>query len=538
MLLARGIISQLQTSFILNSPKTGNTWIDMLLIPFLIGLIGSLVTLMWDKLEPIWCWLICKYRNMTQGKQAHIEYEGSIIYGTYRTHVNFDLGMLSWFYYMFNNLEQLEGLRSFRRIADSHFSDRDNNQQNATVRLFEEFFLSQDSPVYLPNGMEIHPQSDNGQRMIGDDYDSDSNKRGPRTLTYKMKVVSRGMSTCELNMQRLLTEYQNVLDLYLEHKKELINSDRQYVYMYSGKTDDKVKFNRYNIEEEPKRFTHIWFEGKDALLQDLQHFIENREFYRKKGKPYRKTILAYGEPGCGKTSLLMSLLNFMKCQKGCYKRHLIHLKLDKLSRNELMNILFREEFLVEDTLDRYVKIPFDRRIYYIEEMDTYKMTHQRENDKLKSQDDDSSTSEPEDLVNLVTENKTSNEDSNGLNSLVKLLGPEQKKHESQLLIGDLLEALDGIPSMKNGEIVFMTTNHIDKIDAAIKRPGRINHLIHFQRSTVANTVQQVEAYFEEKLSSVQFKNIPGKKWTPAEIELICDSSSTIDQAVEKLTVSG
>ena len=80
----------------------------------------------------------------------------------------------------------------------------------------------------------------------------------------------------------------------------------------------------------------------------------------------------------------------------------------------------------------------------------------------------------------------------------------------------------------------MTTNHIDKIDSAIKRPGRINHLIHFQRSTAKNTIKQIEGYYDQSMSQEQKTGLPERKWTPAEIESICDSSQNMEQVLKKI----
>ena len=99
---------------------------------------------------------------------------------------------------------------------------------------------------------------------------------------------------------------------------------------------------------------------------------------------------------------------------------------------------------------------------------------------------------------------------------------------------DILEALDGIPSIKNGEIIFMTTNHIDKIDPALIRPGRVNHLINFKKATRENTILQLEKYYDSKMDKKYTGKIPNYKWTPAQIDALCDSSVTIKDIVSKL----
>jgi mitochondrial chaperone BCS1 len=46
-------------------------------------------------------------------------------------------------------------------------------------------------------------------------------------------------------------------------------------------------------------------------------------------------------------------------------------------------------------------------------------------------------------------------------------------YQSRLTFSGLLNALDGVGSSEE-RIVFMTTNHYDKLDAALLRPGRVD----------------------------------------------------------------
>ncbi len=46
---------------------------------------------------------------------------------------------------------------------------------------------------------------------------------------------------------------------------------------------------------------------KKDLIDDMEQFISSRDWYRKKGLPYRRGYLLYGEPGCGKSSVILAL---------------------------------------------------------------------------------------------------------------------------------------------------------------------------------------------------------------------------------------
>ena len=95
------------------------------------------------------------------------------------------------------------------------------------------------------------------------------------------------------------------------------------------------------------------------------------------GKPYRNIILTYGEPGCGKTSMIHGMLSLLKKKYG-QNRQLIHLSLDKLSKKDLQGIFFSEYLSVNDEAEGKVFIPFSSRIYFIEELDGYESVASRD----------------------------------------------------------------------------------------------------------------------------------------------------------------
>ena len=222
--------------------------------------------------------------------------------------------------------------------------------------------------------------------------------------------------------------------------------------------------------------------------------------------------------------MLLSLLNILRTNDKQYKRHLIHLNLNKLTSKSLKNIFFKENLTVINSFDNSVKIPYDKRIYVIEEIDGYEASHKR----------DKNVKDKEVKVTpLTSKNKTENDK---IDQFIEVMTKDNKQEikKDQLNITDLLEVFDGIPSLKSGEYVFMTTNHIDKIDDALKRPGRVNHLIELGPSNKKSCIQIIEFHFDSKVKQSDYQFIKENTWTPAFIESICDQCDTIDQVINLL----
>lgn len=53
-------------------------------------------------------------------------------------------------------------------------------------------------------------------------------------------------------------------------------------------------------------------ETKKALIDDLNTFIERKEYYKRVGRAWKRGYLLYGPPGTGKSSLVAAVANYLK----------------------------------------------------------------------------------------------------------------------------------------------------------------------------------------------------------------------------------
>merc|ERR1719498_409583 len=98
----------------------------------------------------------------------------------------------------------------------------------------------------------------------------------------------------------------------------------------------------------------------------------------------------------------------------------------------------------------------------------------------------------------------SQEDLALLNGSTKTAGEQSAKKAvaDALNLAGLLEVLDGVVDAP-GRIVVMTTNHPEKLDPALIRPGRVNFALELGCMKSQALMELVEHIMQEKLTSAQ-----------------------------------
>lgn len=165
-------------------------------------------------------------------------------------------------------------------------------------------------------------------------------------------------------------------------------------------------------------------EQKRRIIDDLRAFTEARDLYRRRGAPWRRGYLLCGPPGTGKTTIIFAAA-------GALGRPIYAISLDSIkSDNELITAI---NSVVGDA------------IVVIEDIDAARMTRNRED--LRAAEDKAAAA--------------------GLGGLAK---PET---QSGVTLSGLLNAIDGLAA-REGRILFATTNHPERLDPALLRPGRFD----------------------------------------------------------------
>lgn len=83
-----------------------------------------------------------------------------------------------------------------------------------------------------------------------------------------------------------------------------------------------------------------------------------------------------------------------------------------------------------------------------------------------------------------------------------------RESETSVTFSGLLNALDGLGSA-HGQIVFMTTNHIDSLDPALIRPGRCDIRVNLDNANSVQIERMFSRFFpESNLSSTFSEHVP------------------------------
>merc|ERR1712228_87921 len=103
---------------------------------------------------------------------------------------------------------------------------------------------------------------------------------------------------------------------------------------------------------------------------------------------------------------------------------------------------------------------------------------------------------------------------------------------SEIKLSDLLEAFDGVLEMK-GRMMVMTTNHLEKLDPALIRPGRVDLSLEFKRCNKKAIGDFFETFFNG--NNLDVKNVENGVWTPAEVAQICiNHQDDVELAIQKI----
>lgn len=333
-----------------------------------------------------------------------------------------------------------------------------------------------------------------------------------------------------------------IYDAYLERVRMLENQDKnKYLYVVDPviASNGRFKSHRYKLTLS-KSFDNVFFPLKDDLVKILDNFQEKSGLYGIKGYPHKLGFLLHGEPGTGKTSLIKAIAKHTD-------RHIVMVGLDRIKTNaQFLDLMFKPHFEIDDyrngpTVNTYKLQPKDC-VFVFEDIDTYTdLVLSRKDNNLNgaginNRNENGKYDRVQELMlmNMVAMNSKNNKNQKDSQAENFMLSQEDK-----LSLGGILNVLDG-PLEVDGRIIIFTTNHPEKLDSALIRPGRIDHVYHLTYAVLEDIFKMIELYFEtcEEKTKEKLKVLvesTGLQITPATVEVLAVQSKDQDMFVERLT---
>jgi mitochondrial chaperone BCS1 len=190
---------------------------------------------------------------------------------------------------------------------------------------------------------------------------------------------------------------------------------------------------------------------KQRMLQDMMQFRRSKQRYEHLGVPYHRGYLLYGPPGTGKTSLVSALA--------------AHFGLS-------IYIINLADFNDRSLVSAVNNVPANSVLLF-EDIDCMKGSQSRVESNLGS------------------------EQTGGATLGTKDVAPNQ----NGVTLSGLLNVLDGFAA-PNGVLFVMTTNHVEKLDPALLRPGRIDYKLYLGKASDHQKVELYRRFFPESSESV------------------------------------
>ncbi|KZS98650.1 P-loop containing nucleoside triphosphate hydrolase protein [Sistotremastrum niveocremeum HHB9708] len=229
---------------------------------------------------------------------------------------------------------------------------------------------------------------------------------------------------------------------------------------------------------------------KEVLLNDARDFLRSEKWYADRGIPFRRGYLLHGVPGSGKTSLIHALAG--------------ELMLD------IYVVSLSASWINDSTLTTLMGRVPARCILLLEDLDaafTRSVTR-----------DAGSTGAPtannKDAANGTSSSNRSNSNDQG----------NQLSDTNTLSLSGLLNSLDGVAAAE-GRILFATTNHLERLDPALSRPGRLDVWVEFKNASK----WQAELLFRNFFPSAESEEMV---LTPEEVQAIEAGLSTPPSPVQ------
>lgn len=429
-------------------------------------------------------------------------------------------------FHIMKSVDNLSDVREMKEMTSSYLSpvslrinDKDGSETVSTI-----FSVCQRAPFLLNTEKEIYcsVNETNDINVVNDSSKQDAriNKFAITLFSYKSSIVNIRDYIRELKsayMRHLEDSRKGKLFVYTLNHTDCSNDD----------DDDTVPGKWHEVPHETmKSFDNVFFENKEEILKKVDFFVNNKEWYKTNGIPYTLGIGLYGPPGTGKTS-------FIKALSSKLGRHIISIPLSIVkTKTQMQDVYYESQYMGDNEKN---SIGFDKKIIVFEDIDCVGdvvMKRKETGSETNSTDSESLDQENNDVEgsNNGTKGRAKTDNEELANNVMKIFSNKIKStverdpdddfcsssKKDKLTLDYILNLWDGLRE-NTGRIMIITSNHYDKLDPALVRPGRIDITLNLDFASVSTICEMYKHYYGKPVEASDIDHIPDKFYSTAEI---------------------
>lgn len=491
--------------------RTGNIIIDMIISSLIIcifGYIGSLFSRFTETKEGLTSFFS---KRFSRKKSIMLIGERTEVVGRYYTKYNYTYTFKA----ILNKIKEINFEKSgIKHIKECEIESRDKGDNKTVSECNNVYIVDQSMSFTLAKGIfgkvtisEKEKESNSGSKLVTCAHNK-----------YEIEVFSYTKSLSQLHEW-----LGNETDKYLKQIKST-RYGKQFVYtLMDTKSDECDRWHETEFISN-RTFSNMFADDLNNLIKKLDYFLSNKDSYDRMGIPYTFGALFFGKPGTGKTSAIKAIANYTK-------RHLVVIPLSKIkTTNDMFNVFFESKYVWENNKN---DVDFQSKIILFEDVDCMsEIIHKRDDtqstqlSKTKSKDAEDSELSTREMLKLIMDGE---EDAK--KDFVKLSC--QTSNDDKITLSFILNLLDGIRETP-GRIIIMTTNHPEKIDPALLRPGRIDMMVNFGLASLPTIIKIYKQIFDEDLDEEYYPKIKSNHFSPAEIYNMYFSTNTKQEFLSKI----